>query len=484
MDKTTVVDYEQQLISDIEHFAYDPLGFVYYIYPWGEGPLKDESGPDDWQADTLNEIGESLLNVQDAVQIARRSGHGIGKTALISWIIHWFMSTRPHPQIPVTANTKEQLLNKTWRELAKWWKLSLNQHWFSWTATRFYNINHPETWFASAVPWSKERSEAFAGTHEEHVLLLFDEASAIEDVIWEVAEGAMTTPGALWIVFGNPTRNTGRFSECFKKYRHRWSCKEIDSRTAKKANHKQIQKWIDDYGDDSDFVRVRVKGQEPRVGSLQFIPNDIVNEAAGKNLHPDIYKHAPKLLGVDVARFGDDQSVIIRRQGLAATGLKKFRGKNTMELASLVAQEIQVYKPNAVFIDVVGIGAGVVDRLRQLDYDVIEVNTGNKPLNYKKFYNKRAEIWSDMREWLRHSAAIPDDTELRDDLTGIEYGFDSSERMRLEKKKDMKKRGLASPDCADALALTFAEPVQLKDDVDLMSNFNRTAVTDYKIFGD
>lgn len=459
------INFEEQLVNDISELVYDPLGFVYYAYNWGEGALTGESGPDDWQAAELKKIGDNLRTAEDAVQIAVRSGHGIGKTALISWIIHWFMSTRPHPQIPVTANTKEQLLNKTWRELAKWWKLGINKHWFNWTATRFYNINHPETWFASAVPWSKERSEAFAGTHEKHVLLLFDEASAIEDIIFEVAEGAMTTPGALWVVFGNPTRNTGRFSECFKKYRHRWLTTEVDSRTAKKANQKQIQKWIEDYGEDSDFVRVRVKGMEPRAGTLQFIPGDIVETALGRHYKQDVYLHAPKILALDVARFGDDQSVLIRRQGLAATGLRKFRGLDTMTLSSIVVAEIRDYKPDAVFVDGVGIGAGVIDRLRQLKYDVIEVNGGHSAVDDTKYYNRRAEMWGKLKLWLEGGGAIPNDTELRDDLIGPEYGFDVKERIQLEKKTDMKKRGLASPDCGDALSMTFYEDVFSQSDV-------------------
>ncbi len=461
----TKKDFEAQLLSDICELVYDPLAFVYYIYPWGEGPLEGEEGPDQWQAETLMEIGEKAQTIEEAIQIARRSGHGVGKTALIAWIIHWFMSTRPHPQVVVTANTRTQLEAKTWRELAKWHKLALNSHWFTWTATKFYHVDHPETWFATAVPWSAEKSEAFAGTHEKHVLVLFDEASAIDDIIWEVTEGAMTTPGAMWIVFGNPTRNTGRFSECFKKYRHRWSCKEIDSRSAKKANQTQIQQWIDDYGEDSDFVRVRVKGQEPRAGSMQLIPGDIVEAALGKHLQSDVYRHSPKILGVDVARFGDDQSVIIKRQGLAVVGLKKFRSLGTMEIASLVAREIDEWKPDGVFIDEVGIGAGVVDRLIQLNYSVMGINGGSTPANTDKFMNKRIEMWYAVKEWLPN-AALPDDSELRDDLISPEYGYNAKEKMQLEKKEDMKKRGLASPDCGDALALTFAEPVQAKVDRD------------------
>lgn len=456
---SATINTEATLIDHITHFVYDPLGFVYYAYPWGSGALKDFEGPDTWQTDILNEIGINALDALDAIQLAVRSGHGIGKTALMAWINHWFISTRPNPQIVVTANTKDQLINKTWRELAKWHKLSVNAHWFNWTATKFYKESDPETWFAVATPWSKERSEAFAGTHEKHVLMLYDEASAIDDVIWEVTEGAMTTPGAMWIAFGNPTRNTGRFSQCFKRYRHRWITREIDSRTAKMANKSQIQKWVDDYGEDSDFVRVRVLGKEPRSGAMQFIGEDIVAAAMGNEIHRSHYNHAPKVLGVDVARFGDDQSVIVKRQGLAAWGLKKFRGLDTMTFSSLVSQEINEWNPDAVFIDEPGIGGAVVDRLRQTNHDVIGINTGRQAGKKNHYYNKRAEMWGDMRDWLDSGAAIPNDNELRDDLTSPEYGFDAKERIQLEKKDDMKTRGIASPDCGDALALTFAMPV-------------------------
>lgn len=450
---------EQKLIAAIEQFVDDPLGFVYFIFPWGEGLLKGEAGPDVWQTEILKLIGEKTLSIQDALRIAVRSGHGVGKSALIAWIIQWFASTRPHPQIVVTANTKPQLETKTWRELAKWHNLALNKHWFTWTATKFYHTSYPETWFAVALPWSKERSEAFAGTHDEHVLVLFDEASAIDDIIWDVTEGAMTTKDAIWLAFGNPTRSTGRFSECFKKFRHRWITREIDSRSAKKANQSQIQKWIEDYGEDSDFVRVRVRGVEPRAGLMQLIPSDIIEAALGKSIHISNYHLAPKVMGVDIARHGDDQSVIFKRQGMAAFEPIKMRIPDNMTVAGRVAQEIDTWKPDGVFIDV-GAGYGVIDRLRQLKYTVIEVPFGNPATDEKHYTNKRAEMWSLLRDWLKNGGCIPDDNEIRDDLGGPEYGFDARGRIQLEKKEDMKKRGLASPDCGDALALTFAYPVQ------------------------
>lgn len=464
-------DPEDELQEHIARFVYDPLGFVLFAFPWGEeGELKHEAGPDEWQTRVLKDIGEKLTagDLQGALEIAVRSGHGIGKTALIAWLILWFMSTRPNPQIPVTANTKEQLTSKTWRELAKWSRLAINSHWFKWTATKFYHVDYPETWFASAIPWSKERSEAFAGTHEKFVLMVYDEGSAIDDIIWEVSEGAMTTDGAMWIVFGNPTRNSGRFFECFNRYRHRWVTYEIDSRTAKKANKAQIQKWAEDFGEDSDFFRVRVKGQAPRQGVIQFISTEIVNQAAARDMPAGSFEHAPRVIGVDVARFGDDQSVILKRQGLNARfEIKRYRGIDTMRLASLVSEEIRTWNPHAVMVDAVGIGAGVVDRLRQLGHDIIEVQAGAAANDDKRYFNKRVEMWAGVRDWLKAGGAIPDENELKTDLTGPEYTFDAKERYVLESKDDMKERGLASPDMGDALALTFAEHVVIGDQAEL-----------------
>ena len=266
-----------ELIEDIAAFYNDPEGFVRYVFPWGQAgtPLANETGPDTWQCDVMGEIRSALLAgdsadkaLQTAIQIAVSSGHGIGKTGFVAWIILWFMSTREFPQVVVTANTKTQLTTKTWRELSKWHKLAINRDWFDWTATKFAHVLYPEVWFAAAIPWTEHNSEAFAGTHEKHVLVVFDEASAIADKIWEVTEGAMTTPGAMWLAFGNPTQTTGRFAQCFGKFKHRWATRQIDSRTAKMANKAQIQKWIDDYGEDHDFVRVRVRGVFPRAGNL------------------------------------------------------------------------------------------------------------------------------------------------------------------------------------------------------------------------
>ncbi|MDL2267164.1 terminase [Desulfovibrio sp. OttesenSCG-928-G15] len=467
--------YETALADLIGDYTFDPLGFVLAAFPWGEGEIADMKGPQPWQAEELDGIAKALRdgeNVSDAVARAIRraiaSGHGIGKSAFVAWIILWAMSTFKDARGVVTANTEAQLKGKTWPELAKWHRLCLCGHWFDCTATALISKRpgHDKTWRCDMVPWSERNTEAFAGLHNKgkRVLLVFDEASAIPDTIWDVSEGALTDDNTeiIWIVCGNPTRNTGRFRECFGRLRHRWHNRQVDSRTVSITNKAQLQEWVDDYGEDSDFVRVRVRGVFPRAGSCQLIPADIVDEAFDKSLRPEMYHHAPKVLGVDVARFGDDQSTFALRQGLACLKIKKFRGLDLMTFAGIVAQFIQDEQPEMTFVDQTGVGAGVVDRLRQLGIrNVIGVDFGGASLNKELYVNKRTEMWCLLRDWLKEGAAIPPDEELRSDLTAPEYSFTGDKgQMVLEKKADMKKRGLASPDCGDSLALTFAAPVR------------------------
>lgn len=461
----TFTRQDLDLTRDLSAYFADPLGFVLYVFPWGKKGtrLAEEDGPDQWQIEVLDDLGRAVRegqNVADAlpVLLAVASGHGIGKTALISWIILWFISTRDFPQIVVTAGKKDQLTSKTWRELAKWTKLAINGHWFIWTATKLEHALYPDMWYAHAIPWSKNAPENFAGTHEKHVLVLFDEASAIDDVIWEVTDGAMTTPGAIWIAFGNPTKNSGRFFDCFNKFRKIWINRKVDSRTAKKANRRLLDLWVEMYGEDSDFVRVRVRGEFPRAGDLQFISSEDVQAAVDRDAgDQSLYG---RVLGIDIARHGQDQSVLCYRQGRKVIKFKKLRIPDTMQLAAIIAESINEWRPDAVFVDATGIGWGVVDRLHQMGYTfVIGVQVGERAFQPERFYNRRAEIWYAMREWIQDGGDLPNDQELITDLTSIEYGFDGKQRYVLETKEDMKERGLDSPDTADALALTFHSPV-------------------------
>lgn len=389
-------------------------------------------------------------------------------TMLTSIIIHWFVATRVNPQAIITANTKDQLTNKTWRELGKMNGYALNGHWFEHTATKFIMKSRPKTWYATAVPWSEGNSEAFAGTHEASVLMLFDEASAVADIIWEVAEGAMTTPGAIFLAFGNRTRNTGTFSDCWKRKRDRWITFEVDARQSRVADQKQIQEWIDDYGIDSDFVKVRVLGKEPFASAKQLIPANFVDRAIERSI--DI-KHVPpqipRLMGADCAAGGEGKSVIVRRQGPKMfSEINRWNVADPLVLGGYFAEQIKTWNPDIFFIDAHGVGLGTYYYLLNLGFqNVVPVYWGDRSLVVDKqvYYNPRIECWARCREWLR-TADIPDDRDLKQDLIGPEYSYDMNFCMRLEKKEDMAKRGLPSPDTGDALAVTFFHAVPVKMD--------------------
>lgn len=476
-------DHESQLVELIASCSGDPLRFVRVAFPWAEpgSPLELHDGPDVWQTQILTEVRDGLRTLDEAIQEAVASGHGVGKSGLVAWLILWALSTFEDTKGVVTANTETQLRTKTWPELAKWHRMFIAKHWFNFTATSIYSVDpdHEKTWRVDAIAWSERNTEAFAGLHNQgkRILVVFDEASAIPDVIWETTEGALTDSDTqiIWCVFGNPTRNTGRFRECFGRYRHRWAPHQIDSRTAKMTNKAQIDDWVKDYGEDSDFVRVRVRGVFPRAGSMQFISSELVEEASARE--PVAYLSDPCVMGVDVARFGDDMTVIVVRRGRDAcsTPWVKLRGADTMTVAAKVVEMAQEYKPDAIFVDGGGVGGGVIDRLNMLRQPVLEVQFGGTADKSNKsgegdivYANKRAEMWGSMRDWLK-GGAIPDDPELVADLTGVEYGYTilrGRDAIQLEKKADMKKRGLASPDAADALAITFAYPVQPSDHTD------------------
>ena len=459
----------------------DPLRFVLTMFPWGEGPLAAHAGPRAWQWDFLVDLGAAVAargfdgrEPVAPVLMSTASGHGIGKSALTAWCILWLMSTRPGARGIVTANTGDQLRTKTWAELGKWWKRCLTRGWFSFSQSKgamsLVRRGQAETWRCDALTSREEQSEAFAGQHaaDSTSFYIFDEASAVPDAIWDVAMGGLTDGEPVFLAFGNPTRNSGRFHETHHRLRHRWATRQIDSRDVAGTNKALFAQWVADYGDDSDFVRVRVRGQFPRRGVLQFIDADVAR--AAQTIEPVPLLSDPVVVGVDVARFGDDQSVIVVRRGKDARTepWQTFRGVDTMTLAGRVGETIDKVQADAVFVDDGGVGGGVVDRLRQLGRRVTAVNFGGLAdrgtLNAvdaagERYANKRAEMWGAMRAWLKGGGAVPDDPALQADLTGVEYGFDAQDRIQLERKELMKRRGLASPDLADALALTFAYPV-------------------------
>jgi hypothetical protein len=470
---------EEQLFDEVAGFERDPLGFVEFAFPWGEGELAGHDGPMEWQREVLIAIRNGM-SIEHALRIAVASGHGIGKSALVSWIILWALATFPDTVGVVTANTAVQLKTKTWVQLAKWHRLCICGHWFAVTSTAIFAADpaHQLTWRIDAVSWSEHRTEAFAGLHNhgKRILLLFDEASAIPDVIWETSEGALTDKATeiLWCAFGNPTRNTGRFRECLAggRFHHRWQARQVDSRSVPITNKEEIAEWERDYGEDSDFFRVRVKGMLPRTGSMQFISSELVDAAIKREATSTLLD--PLVMGVDVARFGDDKTVIRFRRGRDARSIPpvKLLKQDGRQVAGKIAELWGRYQPDAIFVDGGGEGASAVDHLRYLKIPFIDVAFGaaadSDNLGYvgdTAYANKRAQMWGAMKAWLPY-AAIDDDLELRADLPAVEYGYtlkNGRDCLILEKKEHMRKRGLASPDDGDALALTFAHPVGPSD---------------------
>lgn len=465
-------DYDSQLLADMGKMSRDPYKFVLYAFPWGEGELAGQSGPDEWQTKVLKAVRDGIMSLSQALRYAVASGHGVGKSALVAWLLIWAMATHENTRGVVTANTEAQLRTKTWPELSKWYRLCVVRHWFTLEATSLSakDPQYSKTWRIDAIPWSERNTEAFAGLHNQgnRIIVVFDEASAIADSVWEVTEGALTDAKTeiLWFAFGNPTRNNGRFHDLFGRLRDRWMTFKVDSRTARMANKDQIEEWRKDYGEDSDFFRVRVRGEFPNTSTAQMIPSEDIDAAMARHAHPSKADGSAKVIGVDPARFGQDKTTIWLRQGIAARKLAERSGMDNVAVAGLVGTHIQRENPAAVFVDEGGVGAGVVDILKTMGNScVVGVQFGGGANDPARFANRRAEMWWSMREWLHAGAVVEPDRALRDDLVGPEYSYTINGKIKLESKDDMKARGLASPDNADALALTFAAPVAAPSDV-------------------
>lgn len=480
---------EQKLMTELwdPQIKDDLEKFVLFAFPWGKPntPLERFKGPRSWQRDELQAISAHLRRNLELMasgrapqiyQSATASGRGIGKSALVSWINWWMMSTRLGSTGITTANTEAQLKSRTWAELGKWHTLAINSHWFERTALSL----RPAPWYdellrhqlkidtgyyyAQAQLWSEENPDAFAGIHNHNgILLLFDESSGIPEPIWTVSEGFFTDPvlDRYFLVFSNPRRNTGSFFECFHKHRNFWKRRNIDSRTVEGTDKAILDQIIAKHGEDSDPARIEVKGEFPRQGDRQFISRDIIENATERELQKDDY--APLILGIDIARFGDDSTVLRWRQGRDARSIPPvtLKGADNMMVANETARWIQKTNPDGVCIDA-GNGTGVIDRLREMGYKIHEVWFGSKSPE-EEWANNRTYMWAKMREWL-NGGCIDGSQELKDDLSGPEYKYQgSSDKQMLESKEQMKSRGLSSPDHGDALACTFAVKIARKD---------------------
>jgi hypothetical protein len=482
-------DDEQLLMSRLwsPRIKDDPEAFVLLAFPWGQPntPLEHFQGPRKWQRGVLRDLANHIRKnreiqaddtadapaVLQALRDATASGRGIGKSALVSWLILWMLTTRIGSTTIVSANSEAQLRSVTWGELTKWTAMIINSHWWEISATKLVPAQWLTTlverdlkkgtryWAAEGKLWSEENPDSYAGVHNhDGMLLIFDEASGVPDTIWSVAAGFFTENivDRYWFAFSNPRRNTGYFYECFNAKRDFWASRNIDARTVEGTDKNIYAQIIEEYGEDSREARIEVYGEFPSQGDDQFISPQLVNDAFERKSYKD--PGAPIVIGVDPARSGADSTVIAVRQGRDLIALKRHHGDDTMTVVGHVIEAIEEYKPALTVIDEGGLGYGILDRLTEQRYKVRGVNFGWKAKNPIMWGNKRAELWGAMREWLK-TAAVPPDKRLKIDLTGPKTKPDSSGTLFLEAKKDMLKRGLASPDAADAIAVTFAYPL-------------------------
>jgi len=473
-------DEEQLLMSQLwsPMVKDDPEAFVLFAFPWGQKntPLEKFDGPRLWQRQVLRDIAKHIrenkdADVMDAMREAVASGRGIGKSALVSWLILWMLSTRIGSTVVVSANSENQLRSVTWGELTKWSTMIINSHWWEISATKLVPAQWmtelverdlkkgTRYWAAEGKLWSEENPDSYAGVHNhDGMMVIFDEASGIPDGIWSVASGFLTENilDRYWLAFSNPRRNNGYFFECFHAKRDFWSGRQIDSRTVEGTDKGIYEQIIAEYGEDSIQARVEVYGEFPSEGEDQFISPMVVDKAMRREKYKDMT--APIVIGIDPARGGNDSTVIAVRQGRDLIAVKRYRGEDTMATVGRVIDAIEEYKPALTVIDEGGLGYGILDRLNEQRYKVRGVNFGWKSKNPVTWLNKRAELWGAMRDWLK-TASIPTDRSLKADLIGPSMKINSSGAIQLEGKKEMKSRGLASPDSADALAVTFAFPV-------------------------
>lgn len=463
------------LVSWLASVSNDPYAYVMGAFPWSEPNSRLEScpGPEPWQEAQLKRIGDRLKAGESrglVIQEAVASGHGVGKSALVAWLIKWAVDTKPDTVGVVTANTETQLKTKTWVSLGKWHNMSITKDVFKLTATAYYHPEYERTWRVDMVPWSERNTEAFAGLHNlgRRIILIFDEASAIPDMIWETAEGALTDKDTqiLWCVYGNPTRNTGRFKECFAggQFSEIWHSTQVDSRNVSFTNKDQIAQWIRGYGDDSDFVRIRIYGMFPRVGEMEFFNAEDVLAAATREAISGLSD--PLALGVDVARYGKNSSVIYPRKGRDARTYERqrYQGLSTVALAERVFEANFQYHADGIMIDGGGVGGGVVDQIRAKALHCFEVQFGAKDdtphivwgSTGERYANKRSGMYGAARAWLK-TGMIPNDPALLKQFHAIKYTINRRDEIQLISKEDMLK---LDPDLElddiDAFVLTFA----------------------------
>lgn len=412
---------------------------------------------------------EASRAIVDKRRVSIRSGHGTGKSTFMAWCILWFLSCYFPAKVPATAPTSHQLEDVLWSEIAKWHRVMKDRlpsvgEQFEWTAGAFRLKSAPNEGFAVARTSRPERPEALQGFHADYILFLIDEASGVADNVFEVAEGALSTDGAYVVMAANPTRQSGYFFDSHHKMRSAWAALHWSGVDSPRVSRDYIANMKKKYGERSPVYKVRVLGEF--VGAADGVITLESCEAA-KVRDVAVIGSAKVIWGVDVARFGDDSSALAKRKGNhQIEKVKEWYGKDTMQLVGLIKAEWdktpKAERPVAINVDVIGIGAGVVDRLIELELPAVGINVAeSEAVNNKEdrqFNRLRDELWWKSREWLEaKDCKLCDDDELIAELTTPTYTILSNGLIKVEGKPEMKARGVKSPNLADAWNNTFAD---------------------------
>src|SRR6516164_6437437 len=491
MDQQVRLDEtDDDLVQQLLLCSDDPLAFVNLAFP--------DIKPEKWQREVLEHIGRKLqknsgLGRWEAVMVAVASGNGIGKSALLSWVVLWGIMTFEDTVGVVTAGTESQLRTRLWSEVAKWHAKLPDElrAQYTLTATACFNRQSEKTWRIDARPWTERNREAFSGLHNyrKRVLVIYDECSMIPEPIWRSTLGMLSDAETeiLWIAFGNPTRTDGVFPTLFPpgNFARMWWSKHVDSRSVTLTDKAAIQEKLDFYGADSNYARSHVYGQFPLASANSLIPSDRVEVAAVRR---DAVAHSAEaiIMGVDVASGTSTAiSVAAIRQGPDARSLGqyKFPGVDPNALCYEVAKVASEVNPAAIFVDTTGVGASVAVRLRELGYPAHPVLLGSRaPEGDVRCANMRAYCWTQMAAWLK-VGAIVNDAELKAQICAPSYS-ETERGVVIEKKEHMADRGLASPDCADALSLSFAYPVHTAAMNDLLGSGDHQVTSEWNPFSD
>ena len=445
--------------SKIREWRNDPVRFARDVFAFE---------PDAWQAETLQECGKPGRK-----HIAMKACAGPGKTALLA-IIGWhrlacYAGKGEHPKGAAVSVTKDNLDANLWPELAKWRARSpFLQAAFTWTKSRIFANDHPETWFLDARGYPKtanpdEVGRTLSGLHSEFPFYLIDESGDIPPNMLRSAEQGLTScKDGLIATAGNTTSHEGMLYYATTTARDQWYVVTItadpdDPMRTPRVDIEWARQQIEQYGRDNPWVMAYILGQFPP-GSLNSLMSlEDVEAAMGRHLPEDAYNWSQKRLGVDVARFGDDRTVIFPRQGLAAFNPVILRHQRTTDIAARVAQAKVKWGSEMEFVDDTGHwGHGVLDGLLASGYSPIGIMFHGKAIN-PRYANKRAEMWFELAEWIKRGGAIPNIPELVPELTAPTYTLNQG-KIQLEDKDQIKKRIGRSPDLGDALALTFAYP--------------------------